>query len=398
MQASSSIQQHDSIAMALGNAIQEAREQLDGEPQLLVAFVSRTEGADRASALLENIRRSCPSASVFGGVADNLIGQGREIENRLSASVLMIRGLSERPRTFHMECEPTPDGWSVFGIDDDVHRSANACGGLLAIGCPKTFSAEMLYDSLEDMAPDSGSHPLVFGGNLSHSPWSEPATLFLNDRTYHHGGIALVMPPEVRWSTVVSQGCRPIGQPMVITEMEGNAILALGGKPALDQLRHTFQQLPTHEQTMAMRLLLIGQAISEYSQSFSHGEFLIRNITSIDQETKSISVAGRFQVGQTVRFHLRDSDAADADLKQLMALAVKSEIVPQAGLLFSCNGRGQNMFEAANHDAAIVDHYFPKLPIAGFFAAGEFGPVNRLNLVHGFTAVTAFLSEANRPS
>ncbi|MFO0014440.1 MAG: FIST C-terminal domain-containing protein [Planctomycetota bacterium] len=394
MQASSSIQQHDSILMALGNAIQEARDTLDGDPQLLFVFVSGTEGDERAGAVLESIRRTCPGASVFGGVADSLIGRGRETESRISASVLMIRGLSEMPRGFHMECEPTPDGWSVFGIDDDVHRSAKACGGLLTIGCPKTFSAEMLYDSLEDMAPAEQSSPLVFGGNLSHSPWSDPATLFLNDRTFHHGGIALVMPPEVRWSTVVSQGCRPIGEPMVITEMDGNSILALGGKPALDRLRQTFQQLPTHEQAMAMKLLLIGQAISEYSQSFSHGEFLIRNITSIDQETKSISVAGRFQVGQTVRFHLRDADAADADLKQLMALAVKSGIAPKAGLLFSCNGRGQNMFPIASHDASVLDHYFPNLPCAGFFAAGEFGPVDQHNLVHGFTAVAAFLSDA----
>ena len=395
MQASSSIQQHDSILIALGNAIQEARDRLDGDPQLLIVFASRTEGENPTSGLLESIRRSCPNASIFGGVADNLIGTAREIENRMSASVLMIRGLSQMPRCFHMECESTPDGWSVFGIDDDVHRSAKACGGLLAIGCPKTFSADMLYDSLDDMAPDADSRPLVFGGNLSHSPWSDPATLFLNDRTYHHGGIALVMPPEVRWSTIVSQGCRPIGEPMVITEMDGNAILSLGGKPALDRLRHTFQQLPTHEQAMAMRLLLIGQAISEYSQSFSHGEFLIRNITSIDQESKSISVAGRFQVGQTVRFHLREADAADADLKQLMARAVKSDIAPKAGLLVSCNGRGMNMFSAANHDAAIVDHYFPNLPCAGFFAAGEFGPIDQHSLVHGFTAVAALLGEAN---
>ncbi|MFN9604547.1 MAG: FIST C-terminal domain-containing protein, partial [Planctomycetota bacterium] len=86
---------------------------------------------------------------------------------------------------------------------------------------------------------------------------------------------------------------------------------------------------------------------------------------------------------------------ADADLKQLMARAVKSDIAPKAGLLVSCNGRGMNMFSAANHDAAIVDHYFPNLPCAGFFAAGEFGPIDQHNLVHGFTAVAALLGEAN---
>jgi small ligand-binding sensory domain FIST len=396
MQASSSIQQHDSVMMALGNAIQEARDQLNGEPQFLTVFVHGSDGDDRAGALLDNVRRSCPKANVFGGVADSLIGMGREIENRASASVLMIRGLSELPRGFHMECEKTPDGWSVFGIDDDVHRNARACDGLLTVACPQTFSADMLYESLQDMASDRENPVPVFGGNLSHTPWSKPTTMFLNEQTYRHGAIALIMPPELRWSTLVSQGCRPIGEPMLITEMEGHSILSLGGKPALDRLRQTFQQLPTHEQAMAMRLLLIGHAISEYSESFSHGEFLIRNITSIDQDSKSISVAGRFQVGQTVRFHLRDADAADGDLKQLMAMAAKSDMQPKAGMLFSCNGRGSNMFPTANHDASIVEQYFPKMPCTGFFAAGEFGPVNHHNLVHGFTAVAAFLSETSR--
>lgn len=395
MQASSSIQQHDSLMMALGNAIQEARDLLDGEPQLLFLFVGGKDGAKKGVGLLENVRRSCPAAQVFGGVADSLVGTGKEIEDRISASVLMIRGLTEMPRSFHMECEPTPDGWSVFGIDDEVHRHAKDCGGLLAVACPQTFSADLLYGSLQDMAPEDESPVPVIGGNLSHTPWSEPATLFLNDRVYRHGAIGLVMPPEVRWSTLVSQGCRPIGEPMLITAMEGDAILSLGGRPALDRLRETFQQLPTHEREMAMRLLLIGQAISEYSQTFSHGEFLIRNITSIDQEAKSISVAGRFQVGQTVRFHLRDADAADADLTQLMAIAQGSGVSPKAGMLFTCNGRGMNMFPAANHDALVVDKYFPSLPSTGFFAAGEFGPVNHLNRVHGFTAVAAFMGESS---
>ena len=34
----------------------------------------------------------------------------------------------------------------------------------------------------------------------------------------------------------MSQGCRPIGKPLRITKVDGNVVLELGGKPALDQL------------------------------------------------------------------------------------------------------------------------------------------------------------------
>jgi small ligand-binding sensory domain FIST len=393
MQASSSIQQHDSIMIALGNAIHEARSAIQVDPQWILVFVSGPECEDRAEAILENLRKSCPEARIFGGIADGLIGTAKESENRTCASVLMIAGLSAPPKIFHMECAETPDGWSVFGIDDEVHRLATACGGLLTIACPQTFSAEMLYDSLESIATEGEAPVTVFGGNLSHSPWSNPATMFFDDQVVRGGAIGLIMPREVVWSTLVSQGCRPIGDPMVITEMHDNTIVSLGGKPALERLRDTFQDLATHERAMAMRLLLLGRAISEFSNSFSHGEFLIRNITGIDQEARSIHVAGRFQVGQTVRFHLLDAQAADADLRQLLAQAAKSGLTPRASMLFSCNGRGQRMFSSSHHDAATLEEYFHRLPCAGFLAAGEFGPVDRMNFVHGFTAVVAFLSE-----
>ncbi len=54
------------------------------------------------------------------------------------------------------------------------------------------------------------------------------------------------------------------------------------------------------------------------------------------------------------------------------------------------------MFARPIHDALAIDQSFPGLPIAGFFAAGEFAPVGNRNLTHGFSAVAAFLSEATR--
>ena len=59
---------------------------------------------------------------------------------------------------------------------------------------------------------------------------------------------------------------------------------------------------------------------------------------------------------------------------------------PAGALVFSCNGRGQSMFGATDHDATVVQSELGGSPAAGFFAAGEIGPVGGRSFLHGFTA------------
>jgi small ligand-binding sensory domain FIST len=47
------------------------------------------------------------------------------------------------------------------------------------------------------------------------------------------------------------------------------------------------------------------------------------------------------------------------------------------------------MFGEPDHDAAALDRAFSGAPAAGFFCAGEIGPVGERNFVHGFTATLA---------
>jgi small ligand-binding sensory domain FIST len=345
MRASASLQSHESIWSALETAARDAMSRLGTEPEWAVVFVSDPEAEKNAEEVLQRLRALLPTAKFLGGMCDALIGTRTESDEGCSVSLLLLAELGGEARTLVLEYADTPDGPSVLGLDDELHRDAKACGGMLVLACPESFSAERLFDSLESAAPEGETPPLVFGGNVFHSPWTSPAQLFCEDRVLHSGAIGWILPATVRWSILVSQGCRPIGEPMVITGMQDQSIATLGGKPALDRLRDMFQQLPNREREMAMRLLLVGRAISEYSETFSHGEFLIRNILKIDQESRTIRVSDRMKIGQTVRFHLLDAEAADADLRYLMARAQQSDMHPKAGLLFSCNGRGKRMFD-----------------------------------------------------
>jgi small ligand-binding sensory domain FIST len=47
------------------------------------------------------------------------------------------------------------------------------------------------------------------------------------------------------------------------------------------------------------------------------------------------------------------------------------------------------MFGAPGHDAGAIADELGGAPMAGFFAAGEIGPVGGDSLLHGFTATVA---------
>src|ERR1051326_5231595 len=92
------------------------------------------------------------------------------------------------------------------------------------------------------------------------------------------GGVVGVLLRGVKARTIVSQGCRPIGKPMVITKCEGTLVTGLGGKTPLDQLREIWPQLPQRDQELFRRGPHLGVVINEYQDRFERGDFLIRNI------------------------------------------------------------------------------------------------------------------------
>jgi small ligand-binding sensory domain FIST len=190
---------------------------------------------------------------------------------------------------------------------------------------------------------------------------------------------------------MVSQGCRPIGEPSPITKAEENLILEIGNLPAYQALEAAFLSIPAEQRVAVRNNLFLGFAISEYIEDFKQGDFLIRNILGADPQAGALAVGAHPRVGQTVQFQLRDSKSAREDLLQASE-RVKAELSGPVGiLLFSCAGRGKGMFGIPNHDAETLANVLGDLPMAGFFCNGEIGPVGGKAFLHGYTASAAVL-------
>jgi small ligand-binding sensory domain FIST len=282
----------------------------------------------------------------------------------------------------HLRFERTPEGGALEGWPDALAGEWQPDSFMIVLGEPFSFPADFL---LERMNEDRPGTPVI-GGMASGAAQPGENRLLCGPKTFAEGAVAVHISGGVRLRTVVSQGCRPIGRPFVVTKAERNVIHELGGKPAMAQLREIFDTLPTSEQRLVQRALHVGRVVSEYQDRFEQGDFLVRNVVGIDPSTGAIAIGDYIRPGQTVQFHIRDQQAADAELHQLLAVARQEGTAPAGALLFTCNGRGTRMFSQPHHDAAAVSSSFGDLPLAGFFAQGELGPIGNQNFIHGFTA------------
>jgi small ligand-binding sensory domain FIST len=164
------------------------------------------------------------------------------------------------------------------------------------------------------------------------------------------------------------------------------------GVPALERLQNEISALTPEERALAASGLLVGIVIDENRPEYDTGDFLMRGLLGADEATGALAVGESVRVGQTLRFFARDAASADADLQQALAGALRGR-TPAGALLFTCNGRGLNMFDTPDHDARAVAGALGSDALAGFFCGGEIGPVGGKAFLHGFTATLAVFLE-----
>jgi small ligand-binding sensory domain FIST len=349
-------------------------------------FVSakHTAMAERLAAIMCD---TLGTENVIGCTAEGIIGVGREVEYEPAISLWAASWPGVYATPFKLAYERTPEGGSIQGWPDELAGNWPEDAFLLLLAEPLSFHTDLLLERFNEDRPGVP----ILGGMASGGFNPGDNRLFFGRETLVEGAVGAFIHGAIKLHSVVSQGCRPIGKPFVVTKAERNVIHELGGRPALIQLKELFDTLPTREQVQVQRNLHVGRVVSEYQETFGQGDFLVRNVIGIDPSNGAVALGDYIRTGQTIQFHVRDQEAADAELKQMLTAIKKSGgPLPLAGLLFACNGRGTRMFSQSDHDAGLIAKTFGEIPLAGLFAAGELGPIGHQNFVHGHTASIAF--------
>jgi small ligand-binding sensory domain FIST len=215
------------------------------------------------------------------------------------------------------------------------------------------------------------------------------ANVLFIDATPHRAGlVGVALSGRIEIDTIVAQGCRPIGQPMFVTKCQGNILWELDGQPAVHVLHGLYQTLPAADQELARHSLFLGMVMNEHQHEYRQGDFLIRNIIGMDTERGVLAVAATPRENAVVQFHLRDAHTSAQDLDHLLSgyRTATEGSPPQGALLFSCLGRGLQLYGKPDHDTGAFRAALGDVPLGGFFCNGEIGPVQGTTFLHGYTS------------
>ena len=357
---------------AVAELIDETWRKLDGAPDFVAVFCSRHH-RHAASAIPRTLRDAFDTASIVGCTGYSVIGGGRE-EERESAVALVAARLPDT-RLIATAVPGTADLTALDEVNpDDV-------AALLIIADSFSTDSDKFLRALDKRFPEATK----FGGLASGGVYAGGNALFAGDRALHDGAVVLAFCGDVQVDTIVSQGCRPIGEPMRVVEHRDNIIFKLddpngSGRPQ-DVLGALYETMTPREREEAPSKLHIGLAVPD-----SRAEYLIRPLMGFDPNTGAVSVSEQIRDDVVVQFHLRDAASCTADLHARIAGYRSGRDHVEGALLFSCIGRGERLFGTPNHDTDMFADAYPNTPIGGFFCGGEIGAIGKRTFMHGYTS------------
>ncbi|HTB23618.1 MAG TPA: FIST N-terminal domain-containing protein [bacterium] len=379
---------------AVAECVEKLRADLDGRrPDALFLFVS-PHHRDAYALIQESLLHELRPSLLLGCSGGGVIGGARELEESpgLSVTAAAFPGVALRATHINDEDLPGPDdpprSWELaLGV------AAAERPGFITLVSPFMGRSEDLLMGLDYAFPQSQK----VGGVVSGLRHVGERALFLDGQRFSDGAIVLSLSGPLRMDTLVAQGCRPVGPLFTVTSCQGNVIETLDKKSALKAVQTIFEGVDARTKDLLQRALFVGLVGDNMRQGEPQaGDFLIRNVMGFDERGGNVAVAAFVREGMRLRFHVRDAEAADEDLRKVMArsLAAQPERKVAGALLFSCVGRGERLFSEPDHDSQAFARVFGSEAVGGFFCNGEIGPVGGGTYLHGFTSCFAVFSRA----
>lgn len=393
-----------SLESAIADVSDRIQEKLSGSADLGFLFISSAYASEYPR-LIPLLKEKLPINVLIGSGGGGIIGideenQAQEIEGNPALSLTVAHLPGVNIKGFHISADQIPDldsaatAWTdLTGVSPDENPD------FILLADPFFSKVNDLLEGLDFAYPNGKK----VGGLSSAMAMGVQTGLFYNSPTQtdtallREGMVGVALSGEIKVDTLVAQGCRPIGPQYQITQGERNILAEVvevgkdsteAAKPPLQALRELMNELNPEDQQLAQHSLFIGVARDEFKLELQQGDFLIRNLLGVDPKVGAIAVGDKLRPGQRVQFHLRDGNTSAEDLEVLLKQYQQKDnnTSPVGALLFSCLGRGKELYGKPNFDSELFRQYMNHIPISGFFCNGEIGPVGHQTFLHGYTS------------
>ena len=341
--------------------------------QLAFVYIADSLG-EHADEIIGFLREQTGVDHWVGSVGNGIIGSGVESYDDPAISLLITDLDNESFRLIPAQTKTL----SSFLGDTAAWRGNNLAFFSVVHGDPRHGELPQLINQFSQ-----GLEGGFLVGGLSSA--SDESFIQLLDGATEGGLSGVLFSGKVPVATGVTQGCSLIGHRHEVTACQGNVLVKLDGRPALDVfLEDIGPELAADLQRLGglvfAALPIPGSDTADY---------LVRNLMAIDENKGIMAIGDLLEEGMNLQFARRDQNTAEADLRRMLRnVKARAGEHIKGALYFSCLGRGRYLFGEDSAELKIVQQELGDIPLAGFYANGEISH----NRLYGYTGVlTVFL-------
>ncbi len=353
---------------------------------MLYATVDHAGGLEQE---LTALQRITGTRHVVGCSGLGILTDSGEIEGESGVAVMALASDTVQSRPFIRDSLKGNDTAAGQEIANAVAAGAPSLTVVLADGYRSRPDA-----LLEGMARGGHASPVVGAGaseNGSHGRTYQ----FYEDQVTSNSVVGFALSGACTTAIELTQGCQPVGGPMVITKAQENLIFEINDRPAFEVFAELIGKPFQQDLRRALAFVFVGLSPDPRQTEIEPGQYLVRNIIGLDAQRGILAVAQPVEAGQSLQFTLRDGQRAREDLRQMLErqTARLEGRTPRLGLYFNCCARGNGLYGVPGIDTAYIKQALPDVPVIGFFGNYELGPMAGGNHLLTYTGVLALVTE-----
>lgn len=342
--------------------------------------------------LIEAAKEKSPNAEVIGCTGCGVIGKDGFVSEKMRAlSVMGIRGDSNDIATSYSDKLSYADS---FAESMNVAKSLKAKNAdinmILLIGASLDLVVDQSFAAFEEVF---GSEMPVFGWTATDNLKGLKSHQFVDGKNLVHGLIAVgFADPSLKLSMGVHHGNECVGEPFVVTRVDGNHILEFDGEPAWSFIMNRMN-LPvetTFEE--ALRVVCFAAMLPEALHAEYDNQHILYVPLGTDKEKQSFDLPIMIEEGTKLWLSQRaEGKMFDGLDRMVSGLIDRMEGRPPLAILHSdCAARGRMSFNQISKAEIISRMQTPlckgaNVPWLGLYGYGELTQLGGRNLFHNQT-------------
>ena len=346
--------------------------------------------------LMKWVQEETGAKQVAGCSGYGVLTSDGEIED--APGIAILAAASDQISAHSFLCHPLRGQGHVVGeeIAKKAQENLSAGSDPLVLLLPDTyrFQPEPLFESLQEVL---GPIPIV-GGGASEDGSQGRTYQFCNGQVESDAVSGLIFKGTFSADIHMTQACRPLGDPWVVTRADRNVIYELGGRPALEVLSEATGESLVENPQLALTKVFIGLPKDPDDMKLERGSYLVRNIVGVDPESGAIGIPEIVSMGQAIYLTLREGEGARRDLAKMVdSISSDSSRLGRGpasfGFYFNCAGRGSSLYGKPSVDVETIRERLGDIPIIGFFTGAEIAPIRQKLYLHQYSGVLVLFSD-----